>query len=95
MDDEERDVTPQESKCWTCKHGFCLQEKDIQSFFQPGLVDGNPFENRPDQPGMTEVTFPISKIRSICFWRPAHINQMVAPVVFNQIMECSRYEKQD
>ena len=91
-DDEDDNLKPKDSKCWTCKHGMCLQEKDLQSFFQPGMVEGDPFEGKPEQPGMTEATFPTYKVRSVCFWRPTDA-KMLSPLVFNLVTECSHYEK--
>ena len=71
---------------------MCLQDNDTQSFFQPGIVEGNAFDGQPESEGMTEVSFPTSKIRSVCFWRSV-MNQTMSPLVFNVVTECSRYEK--
>lgn len=95
MSDEQEEVPiPQNSKCYTCRHGFVLADKDIQSFFQPAMVEGNGFDGQPDQPGLNQMEFPIEKIRSICFWRPAALQTgMISPLIFNCVTECSKYEK--
>lgn len=93
-DDDEVSFKPEDSKCWTCKHGMCLQEKDMQQFYQPGIVPGNAFEGQQDEQGMSEVTIDMTKVRSVCFWRPNSANGSVfSPLVFNQVKVCSRYEK--
>lgn len=100
MPDEEDDSSVDDSMCATCKHGICLKDNDTQQFFQPG---GKPEENAfdpqpPSQEDMfTEMQFPIKKIRSVCFWRPAKMNaaSAMAPVVFSVVKECSRYEEDD
>jgi hypothetical protein len=69
-----------------------LHEKDVQSFFQPTMVEGDVFNGKGEEPGVTEVAFPTNKVRSVCFWRPSN-TQALAPVVFSQVTECSRFEK--
>ena len=86
-DDEEVELTPQDSKCFTCKHGMALHDKDVQTFVQPGMVPGNKFTDEDDQPGVTQMSIDMTKVRSVCFWR-AHM----APIIFNVVTECSRYE---
>lgn len=92
QDDQEEEIIPQNSKCWNCMHGMVLQDKELQSFFQPGVVEGDAFESKPDQPGMTEVSFPVKKIRSVCFWRSNMSGNTISPLVFSLVEECSRYE---
>lgn len=93
-DEDDKPLTPQDSKCNTCKFGLCLEDKDIQSFFQPGMVEGNSFDSEPEKPGLNQVSFAMMKVRSVCFWRPAGMQTgMISPLVFNCVSECSKYEK--
>lgn len=91
-EDEEEVVRPQDSKCWTCRHGMVLHENDMQTFMQPSMVPGNPFEGESEEPGMSHMSVEISKIRSVCYWRGNSTGSMFSPLVFNKVVECSRYE---
>lgn len=96
QDDEDDDkiLTPQESKCWTCKHGMTLQEHDLQTFVQPGMVQGDPFDGgAAESPGFTQMSVDINKVRSVCFWRSQAGQQIVSPLIFNVVTECNRYAK--
>jgi len=93
-DDEEEDVTPQQSRCWTCRHGMTLQENDVQIFMQPEMIQGNPFDgDNAESPGVSQISIDIQKVRSVCFWRSQPGQSIVSPLVFNVVTECSRYEK--
>lgn len=93
-DDDEKVLTPQDSKCWTCKHGMVLNEHDLQTFVQPGMVQGNPFDGGDaESPGFTQMSVDIKKVRSVCFWRTQNSQQIVSPLIFNVVTECSRYGK--
>jgi hypothetical protein len=89
---DEEELTPQDSKCWNCKHGMVLFEKDLQTFVQSGVVPGNQFDGEDDKPGFTQMSVDLSKVRSVCFWRSQTGQQIVSPLVFNVVTECSRYE---
>jgi hypothetical protein len=73
---------------------MCVLDKDTQSFFGPTTVEGDAFGGPPDQPGIAETSFPVSKVRSLCFWRPEG-TQTMAPIVFSVVEDCSRYEKRN
>lgn len=91
-DEEEDDLKVTDSKCNTCNHGMCLEDKDVQSFIAPTIVEGNAFTDKPEEPGISETSFPVNKVRSLCFWHPAGSPTM-APIVFSVVSECNRYEK--
>jgi len=93
--EDEDDPKPQDSKCWTCKHGMSLYDKEKQVFFKPDIISGNGFENEPDQPGVTEVGFIMKKPRSLCFWRPENSSPNISPIILNVVIECSRYENKN
>lgn len=86
-EDEEEILNPRDSLCWNCKHGMVLHENDLQTFMQPGIVPGNPFEGQKEEEGVSTVSFEIKKIRSVCFWRAN-----LSPLVFNKVTECNRFE---
>lgn len=91
-DDDDEQLVPKDSKCWNCKHGMVLQERDLQTFVQPGIVPGNSFDGEPDQPGFSQMSIDLKKVRSVCFWRSATNQQIVQPLIFNVVTECSRHE---
>jgi hypothetical protein len=91
MPENEEVAKPQDSKCWNCKHGMVLFEQDLQTFVQPGIVPGDPFDGEEDKPGFTQMSVDLSKVRSVCFWR-SQAGPIVSPLVFNVVTECSRYE---
>lgn len=92
-EDEDGPLEITESKCNTCRYGLCAKEKDLQVFFQPGMVEGNPFENESAQPGLNQVAFEVEKVRSVCFWRPVGMqHNIVSPLLFNCVTDCSKYE---
>lgn len=86
-DEPEEALNPQKSLCWKCKHGMALHESETQTFMQPGIVPGNPFEGQGDEPGINQVSLEMDKVRSVCFW-----NAKFSPLVFGRVTECSRYE---
>lgn len=94
-DDEDVALQPRDSKCWTCKHGMVLKDREIQTFVQPGTVPGNSFTEEPEQPGLSSISIDMNKVRSVCFWRSAATQGMISPLVFNVVTECSRYEQRD
>lgn len=87
-DEDEEILRPQDSLCWNCKHGMVLHDSDTQTFMQPGIVPGNPFEGQGEEPGMNQISVEMNKIRSACFW-----NAKFSPLVFNKVTECNRFEK--
>ena len=93
MPDDEEELKPKNSLCNTCKFGLCLEENEIQTFVHPAIIKGNEFESESEQPGVNQVSFPMNKVRSVCFWRPQGLQTgMIAPLVFNCVTECSRHE---
>lgn len=90
-DEEEADPKPQDSKCWTCKFGLALHDKDKQSVLHPGTTNENQFESQEGEPTFNEISFMINKVRSICYWKPQGVRTL-APIIVNVVTECSRYE---
>lgn len=93
MSDEE-ELTPQDSKCYTCKYGMVLHDLDRQMFVQPHHAEENPFDENSggNQDGIANILIDVDKIRSACFWRLAYTGQATAPLIFNVVKDCSRYE---
>ena len=61
---------------------------------EPEITEGNSFEGAPPQQALSETQFPVKKVRSLCFWKPATSTAM-APLGFACVTECSRYTREE
>lgn len=88
MNNDETQEKPSDSKCFKCRYGMVIEETETQSVFEPGIEEGNGFESEPSEPSMRELSFPVTRVRSICM-RDTNI-----PVVFSLVKSCNRFSAQ-
>jgi hypothetical protein len=93
----EQELSAKESLCWTCKHGLCIRETELKSFYgsPDQKEEENIFESAPkneDEEEIQEVILPSTKLRTTCFWRPDSVEN-APPIILSKIEECSRYSK--
>lgn len=81
------------SKCWTCQHGICVKESQVEKFLQP--KDGHEQQfldmdgNMEQQQDIIDITH--TMVRAVCFWRPSGVENS-PPMLFSEVEECSRYK---
>lgn len=94
-------LNAQNSKCWTCNHGICLQESEIEQLTglpmeeEDGPVDPFNFKDSDEAEEAEEGSAIIerARVKAICFWRPAGLES--PPILVGQVKECSRYQKKE
>lgn len=97
------ELDPKTSKCWTCRWGLCVKETEHQSLFAPSTEEPrNIFADSEDEDhenpspqDLSETILGNSKIKSVCFWKPAGVaSTPIFPFdAMGIVHDCNRYEK--
>lgn len=93
-------LNAQNSKCWTCLHGICLQESEQEEISgipieddgdqqkYPFAIDDQDEENEEEE---GSAIIERARVKAICFWRPEGLQS--PPILVGQVKECSRYDQ--
>lgn len=84
----------EQSLCWRCKHGICIQESE-RELMLPMMEEDRPQESWRDtsneiNEGPTLIEH--NRIRAICFWKPDGIKES-PPIIVGNIQKCSRFNE--
>lgn len=91
----------EQSKCWQCKFGLCVQEIEREHIFHAGQAPEDPFgvrqfgeatEEEGAIPDLIEHTLEHDRVRTLCFWRPEGV-RFSPPILIAMVTKCSRFEQ--
>jgi len=96
----------EESLCWKCQYGICVQEKASEKIVHPvmpNILDlqgtDDPFashvddehEDQGQQPGIVEHILEQEHVKAMCFWQPEDFASNV-PILVAFVTKCSRFK---
>lgn len=105
MNNDEQELTPQNSKCWGCKFGMCLSETQRQTIFHPGVEEeeevGDIFdmdispEFQPNEAHVSAHQVDLTRCGAICYWGGMNVGNEQPPIRVEFVTDCSRFEPRE
>jgi hypothetical protein len=87
----------QESKCWTCKHGYCIRQTTIEILrTETPAAEKDDFDFFDSNPASTidDVQEIIKEgIYGLCYWAAKTFDATIPPMAVHIVRNCNRYEK--